>query len=158
MKLLPDPDGESDRVRNRCVLCGQRCNTFCTGCKCALCLIPPQDRKVREMVKIEPSTVEAGKRSQSTKAVWKKVPSSFYVDVPKLDTDGNVQTTSNGPVYTRLYGEATCYHIAHRKKWQEHLLKQQAELVTQVGEATKKAEKAKKRKKKKRKSKKTKSD
>ena len=42
-------------------------------------------------------------------------------------------------------------------KWQEHLLKQQAELVTQVGEATKKAEKAK-RKKKKRKSKKTKSD
>ena len=82
------------------------------------------------------------------------MPSSFYVDVPKLDTYGNVQTTSNGPVYTRLYGEATCYHIAHQKKWQEHLLKQQAELVTQVGEATKKAEKA--NKKKKRKSKKTK--
>ena len=108
-------------------------------------------------MKIEPSMVEAGKRSQSTKAVWKKVPSSFYVDVPKLDTYGNVQTTSNGPVYTRLYGEVTCYHIAHQNKWQEHLLKQQAELVTQVGEATKKAEKAKK-KKKKRKSKKTKRD
>ena len=106
------------------------------------------------MVKIKPSTVKGGKRSQSTKAVWKKVPSSFYVDVPKLDTYGNVQTTSDGPVYTRLYGEATCYHIAHQKKWQEHLLKQQAELVTQVGEATKKAEKA--NKKKKRKSKKTK--
>ena len=66
-----------------------------------------RQRKVREMVTIKPSTVKGGKGSQSTKAVWKKVPSSFYVDVPKLDTDGNVQTTSNGPVYTRLYGEVT---------------------------------------------------
>ena len=62
---------------------------------------------------------------------------------------------SNGPVYTQLYRGMTCHHIAHQKKWQEHLLKQQAELVTQVGEATKKVEKAKNKKK--RKSKKTKS-
>ena len=108
MPKLPRDLGESERVRNRCVLCGQRCNTFCAGCKYALCLIPPQDRKVREMVKIKPSMVKGGKGSQSTKAVWKKVPSSFYVDVPKLDTDGNVQTTSNRPVYTWLYGEVTC--------------------------------------------------
>ena len=33
MKLLPDPDDEKDRVRNKCVLCGRRCNTFCAGCK-----------------------------------------------------------------------------------------------------------------------------
>ena len=36
--------------------------------------------------------------------------------------------------------------LSHQKKWQEHLLKQQAELVTQVSEATKNAEKAKKKK------------
>ena len=149
MKLISDPNDESPkRMRRHCVLCGRKCNTFCSGCKKVLCLLnPPQDRKVKEMVKIEQSQI---------KTVWKKVPSSFFVDVPHLDKDGNVKIDSNGPVYTRLYGEATCYHIAHQKRWQEYLLEQQAELVTQVDEATKKAEKKARKRTKKKKSKKAK--
>ena len=106
---------------------------------------------VREMVKVE---VEGG---YQIKTVYKKVPRTFYVDVPKLDKDGKVKISSNGPVYTRLYGEATCYHIAHQEAWKKHLHEQQAELVTQIDKATKEAEK-KARKKKKKKSKRTKRD
>ena len=111
------------------------------------------------MVKIESCKKTGGKKNteeSQIKTVFKKVPRSFFVDVPHLDKHGKVKTDSNEPVYTRLYGEATCFHIAHHKKWQEHLHKQQAKLVTQVDEATKKAEKkASRKKRKKKKSKKT---
>ena len=82
------------------------------------------------------------------------MPRSFFVNVPHLDKHRKVKTDSNGPVYTRLYGEATCFHFAHQEAWKRHLHKQQAELVTQVDEATKKAEKeARKRRRKKKNSK-----
>ena len=90
--------------------------------------------------------------------MYKKVPRTFYVDVPKLDKDGKVKISSNGPVYTRLYGEATCYHIAHQEAWKRHLHEQQDELVAQIAEATKEAEKKARKKKKKKKAKKAKRD
>ena len=149
MKII-DPDGS--RVRRHCVLCDKRCAFFCTGCKQILCFSAPRDRKIREKVK-----VEAEGESQ-VKTVWKKVPRNFYVDVPHLDDNGKVKISSNGPVYSRLYGEATCFHIAHQEAWKRHLHEQQAELVTQIAEATKEAEKKARKKKKKKKSKKAKRD
>ena len=136
-----------------------RCNIFCAGCKRVVCFTAPQDRKVREMVKIEPCKETGGKKNtkeSQIKTVWKKVPRSFYVDVPRLDKHGKLKTDSNGPIYTRLYGEATCFHIAHQEAWKRHLHKQQAELVTQVDEATKKAEKEARKRRRKKKSKKAK--
>ena len=96
------------------------------------------------------------KRKARIKLVWKKVPRRFYVDVPKLGKDGKVMTDSKGPMFTRQWGEYSCYHIAHQEAWKRHLHKQQAELVTQVDEATKKAEKEARKRRRKKKSKKVK--
>ena len=160
MKLISDLDDESQkRVRRHCVLCSRKCNIFCTGCKRVVCFTPPQNRMVRERVKVEPCEEKGGKKrneESEIKTAWKKVPKSFFADVPHLDKHGKIKTNSNGPVYTRLYGEATCYHIAHHKKWQEYLHERQADLVTQVDEATKKAEKKARKRTKKKKSKKAK--
>ena len=120
-------------------------------------------------MKIKPRKPKKGKKKKKSKKakkkkkkariklVWKKVPRRFYVNVPKLGKDGKIMTDSKGPIFTRQWSEYTCYHIAHQEAWKRHLHKQQAELVTQCDEATKKAEKEA-RKRKKKKSKKAKKD
>merc|ERR1719148_254322 len=64
-KLVHDPEGEKAEtpIRRLCVLCKQRCNTWCTGCRRILCFIPPKDRKVRVRVKIKPRKPKGGKRA-----------------------------------------------------------------------------------------------
>ena len=50
-----------------------------------VCFTAPQDRKVREMVKIEPCKETGGKKNtdeSQIKMAFKKVPRSFFVDVP----------------------------------------------------------------------------
>ena len=116
-KLIPDPDGGSDRVKRTCAMCGRKCNTYCNGCNRVLCFNAPQDRKVRVRVKIKPRKPKKGKKKKKSKKakkkkkkariklVWKKVPRRFYVDVPKLGKDGKVMTDSKGPMFTRQWGE-----------------------------------------------------
>ena len=159
-KIVNDPDGKSanKKVRRQCVLCKRRCNTWCTGCRTVLCISPPQGGKVRvKKTFTQRRTVRVKKSNRNkkrkktitfTKYVWKKVPSKFYVDVPQLDETGKIKKNSKGPIYTREYGELTCYHIKHANPWRRHLLNAQADMIAQVAEAKEKAEKAAKGKRK----------
>ena len=52
-----------------------------------------------------------------------KHPRVFYFDVPVQRENGTLAIDPvTGAVQTeRRYGEYTCFHIAHRDKWKEHL-------------------------------------
>ena len=155
-KLIKGPDG--GQVRRTCVMCGRHCNTYCNGCNRVLCFNAPQDRKVRVRVKIKPRKPKRGKKKKKSKKakkkkkkariklVWKKVPRRFYVDVPKLGKDGKVMTDSKGPMFTRQWGEYSCYHIAHQEAWKRHLFSKQSSLISQVQESEKSKTKKKKSK------------
>ena len=148
-KLIPDPDGGSDRGQRTCTMCGRKCNTYCNGCNRVLCSTAPQDRKVRVRVKIKPHKSKRGKKKKTKKAkkkkkkkariklVWKKVPRNFYVNIPKLGKDGKVMMNSKGPIFTRQWGEYSCYHIAHQEAWKQHLFSKQSSLISQVHESEK---------------------
>ena len=66
------------------------------------------------MVKVTPyEKKETGSCTGQIKAMLEKAPKNFFVNLPKLDMYEKVQTDSNEPVSTSLYGEVNCYHNAH---------------------------------------------
>ena len=49
MKCINDPEGEAAnaRLRGTCTMCGRKCIMKCGGCRRYLCLMPPQNGKIR---------------------------------------------------------------------------------------------------------------
>jgi len=73
-------------------------------------------------------------KTKKKKQVHIRYPKTFYVDTPLLNDDGSIKTddTTGDVQYEREYGYYTCYHIAHRKLWKQHLLEEQNNTIAEI--------------------------
>jgi hypothetical protein len=132
---------KTKKPRKTCCVCKRKVDIRCHGCRRWMCFKPPKLPVVRQIKK--PKKSKKGKKGKGKKGKKKRkkkktvhinYPKTFYVDTPLLNDDGSIKTDeATGEVkYEREYGYYTCYHIAHRKLWKQHLLKQQNEMIAEI--------------------------
>ena len=106
MKKRNQKAAGSARMRKKCFICGTRTEYYCPGCRRWLCFAVP-------------------KYDESNKS--SKDPKLFALKAPILDRNGELEMIPEGRSSSRIkseteFGQWTCYHKAHYKKWMEYLV------------------------------------
>ncbi len=118
----PSAGAKSVDDRRPCHVCKRETMWRCFKCRRYLCLEPPKNGLGRD-----------GKT---------QYPGVFFVRVPKLREDGSIERNANGVVYDVEYGQLTCHHIAHNKRWSQ-LLENDGNAAVAVSAGDKNAEEEK---------------
>jgi hypothetical protein len=106
MKKRNQKAAGSARMRKKCFICGTRTEYYCPGCRRWLCFAVPK--------------YDEPKKSS-------KDPKLFALKAPILDRNGELEMIPEGRSSSRIkseteFGQWTCYHKAHYKKWMEYLV------------------------------------
>ena len=126
------------RVRTPCFICKAKTEYFCHGCGRSLCFKfkAPEQRNLEKVLlarKKERKSGESSKKQSKSKRrsskpkttqlrIKRRYPKVFCVEVPKT-TNGVVELDpiTRMPIIERMFGEYTCFHIAHHEAWKLYL-------------------------------------